>query len=309
MSARGFTLVEVMVATAVAGLAAAIMSMTLIRQQRFHSTASENLDTRAQLRDAGDVLAAEIRSAAVSTLGVPLMTDSAIEIYSSIMTSFACAAPGGNTIGLPPARLNEGLALTSVLSMPDSGDLALIYGAPYAKSDSGDWEVHRVSRVDDRAVSSSCPSSTGFTTSADEVAGARGYVITLASVPGAFIRAGAPVHVVRRSRYSLYRSADRRWYLGHRRCGGAPPFACGAIQPVSGPYLPFTQSPGQSGISFRYFDEAGMPVLQATQSARVARVDLVIRAATSRASALNGEKSDVYRDSVILSVSPRNRSR
>ena len=301
MHRPGFTLIELLVATAVAGLAAAAMTMTLTRQQRFYSSASAIIDSREQVRDGADVLVSDIRSAAVARFGLPVTTDSAIEMFTVIATSVACAAPVGATIGLPPMVLARGNTLTSMLFPPDTGDLAVLYAASPIPDSSG-WETLRIASFTSRALATSCPPSTGFTSSADASAGSSGYLLTLAQAPSAGIRKGAPIAFVRRVRYSLYRSSSE-WYLGYRRCG-ASSGVCSAIQPVSGPYRPYSTS-SSSGLSFRYYNAAGAETTYPSTS--IARVDIVVRGEPSRAASLTGDSRSAYRDSIVVSVAPRNR--
>jgi hypothetical protein len=302
MRRAGSTFVEMLVGVAIAGLAAAAMTMTLTRQQRFYSSTSAILDARAQVRDGADVLVSDIRSAAAARFGLPVTTDSAIEMFTVIATSVACTGPVGATIGLPPLVLARGNTLTSMLYQPDTGDLALLHAASTIP-DSSRWETLRVASFASRALASSCPPATGFTSSADASAGVNGYSLTLAQAPSVGIRKGAPIAFVRRVRYSLYRSSDGEWYLGYRRCG-ASSGVCAAIQPVSGPYRPYSSS-SSSGLSFRYYNEAGAE--QVYPSTAIARVEIVLRGKTSRGASLNGDSRTAYRDSLVVSVSPRNR--
>ncbi|HEX2721953.1 MAG TPA: type II secretion system protein [Gemmatimonadaceae bacterium] len=298
---RGFSLVELLVATALAGIAGAVMTTTLSRQQRFFASASEVLDTRAQIRDGAGVLVSDIRSAAVARFGMPVMQDSAIEMFVVVASSVACSAPSGATIGLAPQQLAMGNTLTSILFLPDTGDLAMLYAAGDSVMP-GAWETGRLVSFTSRSLATSCPSSTGFTTAADATAGTTGYVLTLAVPPGPGIRRGAPIVFIRRVRYSLYRSSDGYWYLGYRRCGVASG-GCAAIQPVSGPYRAYSAS-GDSGLSFRYYSASGLPV--SAPSMAVARVDIVVRGRTSMAAGLNGDAKAAYSDSIVVSVAPRN---
>lgn len=308
VSGRGFTLVEVIVALVLAGVAASFMIGTLVRQQRFYSSAAAILDTRAQLRDAADVLTTDVRGAATGLLGLPAMRDSAIEMYSTIAASIVCTVQSGTTVGLPPRRMQSGVTLTSILVHPDTGDLALVFTFPPGKPDSGKWEALRIASFQTRPVSSSCPSSTGFTTPADEAVVAGGFTLVLADSPANAVNRGSPIHFVRRARYSLYRSSDNKWYLGYRRCTLGGGSACAAIQPVSGPYEKYSSS-GSSGVSFRYFDLSGTQLGSSANSHLVARVDMVLRGKNSRSSNLAGDTRSIYADSVIVSVSPRNRTR
>ena len=310
MSARrGFTLSELLVSVAIGGIVAASITTTLVRQQRFFSAATEVLDVRAQLRDAADVLASDIRGAAVASFGLPVMSDSAIELYTNIGTSVACSAPAGSVVGLAPSVLANGNTLTSLLVTPDTGDLAAIYSIPSGNTDSARWETRRIVSFSNRSIASSCPSTTGFTTVADAVAGATGYQLTLAGSPGVDVHKGAPVRFLRRARYSIYKSSDGKWYLGYRRCSVGAPNSCAVIQPLSGPYRAYGPRGAQSGLSFRYYDMNGIEVPAGSTGRTVARVDIVVRGESSRRLAFAGDAQRTFRDSAVVSVSPRNRLR
>lgn len=306
---HAFTLPEILVSLAIAGIVATAMTTTLVRQMRFHGAASEILDVRAQLRDAADVLASDIRGAAVATYGLPLMADSAIEMYSSIGSSVACSTPVGSVVLLAPSVLANGNTLTSLLATPDTGDIAAIYAIPSGNIDSARWETRRIAAFSSKTLASTCPSSTGFTTVGDAVAGATGYQVTLASPAGPDVRKGAPVRFLRRARYSIYKSSDGKWYIGYRRCSVSTPASCEPIQPLSGPYRSYGPRGAESGLSFRYYDVNGAEVPAGAGGSSVARVDIVIRGESSRRVALAGDAQRTFRDSVVVTVSPRNRSR
>lgn len=306
-SRRAFTLLELIVSVAIAGIVAGAITTTLVRQQRFFGAASDVLDVRAQLRDAADVLASDLRGAAVASYGLPFMSDSAIELYTSIGTSVACSAPSGVVVALAPSVLANGNTLTSLLVTPDTGDLAAVYSIPANNIDSARWETRRITAFSSRSLASTCPASTGFTTLADAVAGSTGYQVTLASSPGADVHKGAPVRFLRRARYSIYKSSDGKWYLGYRRCGVGLPSFCATIQPISGPYRPYGARGAESGLSFRYFDIGGTEVPAGSSGRSVARIDIVIRGESSRRVALGGDAQRTFRDSVVVTVSPRNR--
>jgi len=297
---RGFTVAELLAATAIAGMAAALMTMTIVRQQRFFSSANEVLGVRAQLRDAADVLASDIRSASVAQFGLPVMTDTAFEMYSVIASSIVCMSGSPTTVGLPPISLVTGNVLTAMLAQPDTGDIAAIFSA-----DSATWEYNRIAAFASRTLATSCPSSTGFTTPGDT---SPGYQLTLAAAPVVPVNNGSIVHFLRRARYSFYRSSDGEWYLGYRRCGVSPPYPCSSIQPVSGPYRPYRSS-GGSGVTFRYYDQYGADVTSVALSNSVARIDIILRGETASAVSLTGDARKIWRDSVVVAVSPRNRLR
>ena len=306
---RAFTLPELIVSVAIAGIVAGAITTTLVRQQRFFGSAAEVLDVRAQLRDAADVLASDLRGAAIASYGLPVMTDSAIELYASIGTSVACSAPSGVVVALAPSVLANGSTLTSLLVTPDTGDLAAIYSIPSNNIDSARWETRRIIGFSSRPLASTCPSSSGFTTVADAVAGATGYQVTLATSPGSDVHKGAPVRFLRRARYSIYKSSDGKWYLGYRRCSVGVTSSCASIQPLSGPYRPYGARGAESGLSFRYYDVNGVEVPAGSSGLSVARIDIVIRGESSRRIALAGDAQRAFRDSVVVTVSPRNRLR
>ncbi len=310
LRSRGFTLAELLASLVIAGLVAAAATATLARQQRLYAGAAQVLDIRGQLRDAADVLATDIRGAAVAGYGMPLMSDSAIEMFTTIGTSIACSAPAGTSIGLAPSVLASGNTLTSLLVTPDTGDLAAIYTIPGGNPDSARWETRRIVSFASGALASTCPRSTGFTSLADASAGATGYTLLIAGPAPASARKGAPIRFVRRARYSIYKSSDNLWYLGYRRCGAVTLAACTTIQPLSGPYRPYTARGNGSGLSFRYFDLDGTELPSGSSDGRaVARVDLVLRGESARSVSLNGDARAQFRDSVVVSVSPRNRLR
>lgn len=309
MKRGGFTLAELIVSLVIASVVAAATALTLIRQERFYSRAGEVLEVKSQLRDAADVLASDIRGSAVATYGVPLMSDSAIELYTTIGASVACAASTSQTFGLAPAVLANGNTLTSLLVTPDSGDLAEVFAIPSGNLDSARWETRPVVSFASRSIASTCPPSTGFTTLADATPGAAGYQLVIAgsALPGA--RKGAPVRFLRRARYSIYKSSDNRWYLGYRRCAVLAPYSCAAIQPVSGPYRAYGARNGGNGLSFRYYDTSGAELLPGSAGFTLARVDIVIRGQSANEIDLVGDAQKAFRDSVIVTVSPRNRRR
>jgi prepilin-type N-terminal cleavage/methylation domain-containing protein len=301
----GFTLIELLVAMAIAGIVGATLLMTFRKQERFYSSATEIMNVRSELRDAADVLVTDIRGAAVARYGLPVMADTAVELFATVGTSVVCTMPSGRTLFLPPTILSGGAVLTSFIAAPDSGDIALIYANPANNPDSARWIESRISGFTARSLASSCPPATGFTTIADSGAG---YAVTLQNAVDSAIRKGSPIRFLRRGRYSIYRSSDGAWYLGYRRCNAIGQSVCTTIQPVSGPYLPYSKN-GASGLGFRFFDASGGELLDAGSSRQVARVDVVLRGETRRAVSLAGDATRRYRDSAVVSISPRNRAR
>lgn len=285
-SLEGFSLLELVVVLVMLGLVGATVASLLLRQQRFYRGTSELLYARAGVRDALDVLATDIRGIAVADT-VRLLADSAIEMFSAIGGSVVCDRTSDAELGMPRSH-GSGNTLTSLLTEPDPGDLALFYrdSAPNGSN----WERHRITGFSVRTAAS-CPA----------------FQLTLATPLSSDARTGTPVRFIRRGRYSLYRASDGEWYLGYRRCNALGPPACGSIQPLSGPYRAYSSNRDATGILFEYFDAHGAPLTAASSPLELARVDVTARA-ESRHRIIVEQNAISPGDSATLSVAIRNRA-
>jgi prepilin-type N-terminal cleavage/methylation domain-containing protein len=296
----GFSLAELVVALAIAGVVSIVIIGTLTRQQRFYRGAEQLRDVRESVRDAMEVLSTDIRGMSVGDT-IRLRADSALEFFASIGSSVVCQS-AGNEVGFP-SQHSTGNSLTALQAMPDSGDLAVFYthlinGAP-------DWEQHRISGFASRSLPSSCPQSSGLSTQSEIDAGRTGFLVTLADPLRGEIKAGAPVRFLRRARYSLYRAGDGDWYLGYRRCNALGPSSCGAIQPVSGSYRAYSGEPRASGLLFEYFDATGRRLSASDSPLALARVDITARSEVAAQTTSSIGRKTVA-DSATLSVAIRN---
>lgn len=305
MSRRdGFTLAELLIAVALLSIVGGAVHDGLRRQQRLFRSIAEMIAARSDVRDAAEVLSADLVSASPrDTLGVA--ADSAVEFLSTIATSVSCDSNPGFTLRLPPESLSSGLRLTSLAAVPDTSDLVLIYNDDSAAT-SGlpRWDAHAIAAVASQPAVTGCPSVSGFTTAADAAAPAR--TISLRTAASSAVRAGAPVRIVRRYRYSLYRSSDSRWYLGQRRCGAFAQSGCETVQPLSGAYAPYSGA-GGSGISLRYFGVGGEPLGPWEARSRAALLEITVRARASPLFAPGRMPLALYTDSATVPVALRNR--
>lgn len=293
---RGVTLIELAVVLALLGIVGSVIGGSLLRQQRFYRGATELLGTRENVRDAIEVLATDIRGLAVADT-VRVMSDSAIEFFANIGVALTCSS-AGTELMLAGTAGSRRSTFTAFLNPPDSGDLAVIYRKG-TDSAGPTWERARIVSFASGSLTSICPDSNAFAVGD----GARGFLLTLAapSTPG--VSAGTPIRVIRRARYSLYRAGDGEWYLGYRRCNAIGLPGCGAVQPLSGPYRPYSSDPDRTGLLFEYFDANGA---RTTSPLELARIRITARS-ESRQRIFLDRREWHPTDSATTSIAVRNR--
>lgn len=295
---RGVMLLELMLALVSGAIVIAATVGVIVRAERFHASVEERMRMRSQLRAGGDVLAASARYVAMQGAPIALATDTAVELSTVIGVATTCAPAALGRVSLVPDSLASGAALTSIVTTPDSADEVLVWRTPTSAQPIAGWDRARVVSVSMRQAGSVCP--IGPLVSAADVA-ARTQATELTVSPAIGAGAGAPVRIVRRARFNAYRASDGLWYLGYRRCPGG---VCGAIQPVSGPYA----ASGAAAVTFRYFDLTGViatPV-SAGRLGGITRIEAVLRSRSSGALDLPGVGRRVARDSVVVTMAPRN---
>ncbi|HEY5088046.1 MAG TPA: hypothetical protein VII66_11875, partial [Gemmatimonadaceae bacterium] len=263
-----------------------------------HDTVAAALDLRARLRDGSDILTADLRGSSPAGDSLLVASDTAVEFYSAIGTSTLCATPAPNRITLPPDTLPSGRTLSSWGALPDTGDYALVFADSSSSSAAG-WQRARIISFASVPTTVACPASGGLLSASDILGGGRSYEATFAPAVSINAGRGAPVRIVRRVRYSVYRGGDGKWYLGYRRCATA----CAAIQPVSGPYETRAGPP----ISFRYFTRNGGALAGRGPTVDVSRMEIVSRASYARPVRLPGMIASVLGDSTVATVTLRNR--
>lgn len=297
-SRRGATLVELIVGIVLMSSVTTLAVSHIVRHLRSVNAISAALDLNGRLRDGADILAADLRGISPRGDSLSIESDTAVQFYSAIGTSTLCATPTPNTLILPPDSLPSGRVLSSWVAEPEPGDDVLVFEDTTASGISG-WQRASVQAVARVATASACPASAGLLLPGDVLGTARALEVLVA--PNVTLRSprGAPVRLVRRVRYSVYRGGDRKWYLGYRRCPGV----CASIQPLSGPY----ESGSGFPFSFRYVTSAGAPVSTSGAFTDIARIQLVPRAAFATPFQLPGMSAAMLHDSLNSTVSLRNR--
>ncbi|MDQ2931983.1 MAG: hypothetical protein M3Y05_14365 [Gemmatimonadota bacterium] len=264
----GATLIElIVVITLLAVLGSATLGV-VIHQERFYRAQASAIDSRATVRDAASLLQTELRALTPEDGDLYAVGASAVEYRATLAQSVICTISlSRRRITIPPEHPDAGAPLTWIGTQAESGDTLLVLATDSTLGDV--WQRHVLTAAP--SGTGSCPTTTGFTTTAAEASAA----ITLALDPplDTAIETGALVRIVRRARYELYRASDSRWYLGYLDCLASRATPCNTIQPVSGPYAP-------AGIQLSYLDLAGALT---ADPYRVARIDLL--AVASRRSA------------------------
>jgi prepilin-type N-terminal cleavage/methylation domain-containing protein len=254
--ARGYTLIELLIALTLLGIVSFGVHRILLSTQRLYHAQGQRVDVQQNLRAALAILPAEFREIASSEGDIYGM--SATEVHMRAMRQFAvmCREPAiGSSLGALSLVLFKGLFNGDAVTVGDS--LLLYYEGDEASRDDDSWWPGRVRGVQEPAV---CPDgSPGVGLTLDLAPATATMRNRAGNIPrGGAVRGFVPV------RYALYHSkTDDRWYLGLEEPAGS------AIQPLVGPLT------GSDGLRLRYFDAAGA----ITQSPdRVALIEIEVGA-------------------------------
>jgi prepilin-type N-terminal cleavage/methylation domain-containing protein len=292
----GFTLIELLVSLALFALVLAAVMGVLIRQQRFYASAADLIAVRTSLRELANTLPTDLRAISSGGGDIYAMSDSAIDFRLPSGASVVCSINAGRTqITVPPVQLASRTGASGWVTAPVSGDSLFILdeGATTAAGDDS-WPLFSIT------ATPSAGACTTFTGSAAEANAS----LTLNVSPAlpATVVVGSAIRFFRHAKYKLYQPAgSTNWYLGYQECPGG---VCGAMQAVSGPFLPYAAA-GASGLRFTYRDSTG--AVTATP-ANVARIDVTVLAQTRSIVRMPGRADDYYRDSLVVSIALRNRT-
>lgn len=294
----GHTLIELLVSLTLLSAIVGALVAILVRQGRLHSAAAHVIDTRGRVREAVEVLSAELRGLAPSQGDIYAMSTSSIEYRGAIGASVACEIdPADRRVVILPPASGRGDALSAWQPEPEAGDSALVYDpGPSAGVGDDAWRVYAVAAAPRAGV---CPAASGFTASAAEAA--RGRTVRLDRALDASIPTGSAMRFFRRTRYALYLSADGLWYLGSLDCRATRTPACASIQPVTGPFES-ARPVATSGLALTYWDSTGAPT---SDPRAVARIDIVVRARSRDPMRANGVTWSVFHDSAAVSIGVR----
>ncbi len=229
------TLAELCVALVIGFVAAAVGGGVLMAAERHARRDRESARESQAVRDVAHVLATEIASARAGSIAI--RGDTAMDIASHVGASVACRV-GALELVLPSVQTSLAAPYSSWRLAPEVGDQLAIWDTTAG----GAWASARIDSVSSRSDGAGCSADGAFRSAADSIARRAVTWIRVSPPLSAGVARGAPVRVFRELRWMLYRSADRSWWLGMRRCTGA----CTAAQPVAGPLA----APNDSGLVF-----------------------------------------------------------
>lgn len=294
---NGMTLVELLITLVLLGIVAGGMMGIISRQQRFYSGSSGVLDTRSTVRQGIDVMQSELR-AILPRRDIHAMGRTFIDYREPRGASVICAA-AGTDMTIPPTAGTAGEhGLSAWVRPPEPGDSVIIYDInrktwiDNPPADSA-WEIVSVT------PNTSAGACAGFLGTGSGVTSS--YTIRLDHLLPAQAVPGASLRFFRTARYDMVQAANGDWYLGYRECHGSP-VTCDELMPVSGPYLPPADA-GPSGLELGYFAADGTV---AATPGDVRRIDIVLRARSTREINMEGRAKGFYQDSLRVSVATRN---
>jgi prepilin-type N-terminal cleavage/methylation domain-containing protein len=299
LTRRGFTLVELLVALVLLAIISAALYRVLVNNQRLYQAQTQRIDLQQNIRAAETILPAEFRELDAADGDISAMSATSVSIRAMRWLGFTCSPPvlggllGGVTVTIRGGAIGQPLFFGSRGPSTATDSVLVYYDGNQAARNDDAWARGRPIAL----LAQNCPlGGTGLRLTLDMTGGLPPPTppAVTSNVNGA-ITNGAPVRGFERVTYQLYRPAgDTSWYIGFQPAGGT-------MQPLIGPVL-------SNGLTFSYFDAAGVVT---NVPANVARIDFVVRARTAQAvrQAAGSAVRAATVDSVNVSVALRNNRR
>jgi len=307
--ASGFTLAELMLVVALLGLVVGATMTVLVRQQQFYRSAGQISGVREQLRQAIGAITTDLRGVSPLDGDFYAISDKSVEFRAVTGSAIICQITSATQFLIPPLQLGNGNTLTVWSTAPVAGDSFFVYDdSTNIGPDDDTWKALSVSSITPVTGATGCPIASGFVQAADT--GRASYRITVPAgrpLPPTLLT-GAPIRFFRRAHYELFQATDGRWYLGWFDCLAGRSPACTALQPLAGPYRPYSSAaPGASGLLFSYYDSTGAALTASTANGpKVARVKISVRGQAQQID-VSGMPKGTYNDSLVMDVGVRNR--
>jgi prepilin-type N-terminal cleavage/methylation domain-containing protein len=310
---RGFTLIEIMIAVTLLGIIGSILTMVLVRQQRFHRAVAQVTDARARMRDIATILPTDLRSISTAGKDILAISDTSIQFRAFVGSAIVCNYASTTIIDLPPQELASGNVLASWINPPEVDDIAYLYDSGTEAGNADDsWRTTRIIGVTSAADATWCPVSRGFATGAD-AARVRYRIEVDEVLDPARIEVGAPIRFAREVRYSAYLASDNQWYVGFQQCTPLfrtnNPGTCGAREVLAGPVKPGTADINTSGLYFVFRRRNGAAVTSINAADTISSVNVGIRTTAGSLLGATSSKaaSEQGGDSLYFTIGIRNR--
>jgi hypothetical protein len=162
-SRRGAALAELLVALVLAALLSAAAAAALTTAERHVRRAVAASENDRALREADQVLTAELRAASVDS--IQIRGDTAAEFPGLVGSSVACVTTS-RTLVLPPARSGSAMPYSMWRTMPEAGDIVVAFDTLAG----GRWRTAAVDSVTSPVAGAGCHPSSGLLTAADSAA-------------------------------------------------------------------------------------------------------------------------------------------
>lgn len=297
---HGFTLVELLVTMIILSGIGIIVSRLMLGQQRFYQRTSEQMGMRRELRSAMSLVPADLRSISSSGGDLTTFTSTSLTFRAVLGASIVCARPNNSTIDLPPLNMARN-TVTSWYTIPQAGDTVWAFNDSLSRGAEDDaWVPLQITAISQGT--SLCPASPFLDATLD--AGKPRFRLSVSPNLPDSVTVGSALRFTRSARYALNPQASGKFYLTRAEYIGG---AWQSATAVSGPYD--TPNGSDGGIRFTFFDSLGAPVADGTDGARVARIDLMLRArgASSSGTYGTGSNSTSTTDSLGFRIALRNR--
>ncbi|QJR36322.1 type II secretion system protein [Gemmatimonas groenlandica] len=295
---RGFTLIELLITMTILGLLGTMVTAVMVGQQRFFQRTTQQMDVRRELRTAVNVMSAELRSVSSAAGDIVAFDRMSITFRDVLGSSVVCATPTRAQVDLVPTTASR-MQLSNFASDPSVGDTVVVLRNDSSGVAGEYWSAHRITSVSSSAVT--CPLSP-YVDALLDVGKSRLRLGVTPNLPDSVV-AGAPLRLLRTTRYALSTQSSGAWYLGRSEYAGG---AWTAAVPVAGPFQAANAS-GAGGLGLAMYDSVGVAVTAIASSNRIARIDVVARASGESSSGKMGSSSTAITDSLLVSVALRNR--
>lgn len=244
--ARGFTLIEILIALVLMGIVSTALYQLLVANQRIYRAQVESVAINESARAAVSIVPSEVREVSSGDGDVIAMNATSLTYKSMQSLYVQCTDPNTGALEIVLDRTTS-FGLRAIDATEDS-ILIFAEGDNSTRSDDG-WLSASVTST---TVGTACPGTLPSIT------------VGLAGVSGtdlANVSAGAPVRTFRPTQILLYQDGAGDWWLGGRqyqKSGGS----WSTTQPLLGPL-------SGTGIALTYADAAGNATTDVTQVARV----------------------------------------